>query len=120
MSDLDHLKSSYGVVVSSESLTKEKDRPAGLVGLPDSEYEEIMERYSVCFVNSLGEGQINVCSEGGDFEVGDPICTSESLGKGMRYDGQDTRYVVAKCMEPVSWSEEDSDVKMVACVYLCG
>ena len=41
-------------------------------------------------------------------------------GKGMRYDGQDMRYVVAKCMENVTWSEEDSDVKMVACIYMCG
>ena len=71
-------------------------------------------------VNALGEGQINVCSENGNFEVGDFICTSNTAGKGMRYDGLDMRYVVAKCMEPVVWTDEPANIKMVACIYMCG
>ena len=71
-------------------------------------------------VNALGEGQINVCSEGGDFEVGDLVCTSSTPGKGMLYLGDNFRVIVARVMEPVLWSDEPEPVKQVACIYLCG
>ena len=70
--------------------------------------------------NAVGEGQINVCGEGGDLEVGDLIVTSSLPGKGMKQSDDIIRsYTVAKCREPVTFSSP-TEVKMVACIYLCG
>jgi predicted phage tail protein len=128
-------KAAYGILVGSRPLSwpvyrSEVDgmpppnsrsrMPAALQDLPVAELDAIRDKYDVCAENALGEGQINVCSESGDFEVGDFICTSNTAGKGMRYDGQDMRYVVAKCMEPVVWTDEPANIKMVACIYMCG
>jgi len=98
----------------------EKKHPAALKYVTQGDKNKKAVIYDTCIENALGEGQINVCSENGDLEVGDFICTSNLAGKGMRYDGQDMRYVVAKCMEPVVWADEPSNIKMVACIYLCG
>lgn len=108
----------YGVFVGSSDLTDK--RPAALKPMPDDDYTTLQTTHKRAIVNALGEGQINVCGENGDIEVGDFICTSNMVGKGMRYDGQDMRYVVAKAMENVIWSEEESNVKQVACIYMCG
>ncbi|WP_461533420.1 fibronectin type III domain-containing protein [Sinomicrobium sp.] len=113
------LKSFYGVFVGSREISKES-LPAALSEISDEKLEEIQNNYLSSVGNALGEGQINVCSQNGDFEIGDFICTSSIPGKGMRYDGQDMRYVVARCMEPVTWAEEESNIKMVACIYMCG
>jgi co-chaperonin GroES (HSP10) len=111
-------KAAYGVIISVADLTDVV--PAGMVKLIGKDYLNIKNTHRRAVVNALGEGQINVCSQNGDFEVGDFICTSDIPGKGMRYDGQDMRYVVAKCMENIKWDEEDSNIKMVACIYMCG
>lgn len=108
----------YGVYTKSFDLTDK--RPAALNLMPEGDYAALKSTHKRSIVNALGEGQINVCSENGNFEVGDFICTSNIPGKGMRYDGQDMRYVVAKCMEFVDWSAESSNTKMVACIYMCG
>lgn len=92
---------------------------AGLNNLNQTDYETILAGYTLLGVNGVGEGQINVCSANGDFEVGDFICTSAVPGKGQRYDGNDMRVVVAKCLEPVDWSTEPETTKMVACIYMC-
>ena len=72
-------------------------------------------------VNSIGEGMINVCSEGGNISSGDYICSSSIKGKGMK-QGDDLlhNYTVAKALEAVDWSKEPSDTKMIACTYHCG
>lgn len=76
-------------------------------------------------VNALGEGLINVCGENGNFDVGDLIVTSSMPGKGMvqMKDGQKDdvvrSYTVAKVRENVTFSSP-TEVKMVACIYLCG
>jgi hypothetical protein len=112
-------KAAYGVFVSKSAIGLKL--PAALSNQgPSAKLAHIKENYDRSIINALGEGQINVCSESGDFEVGDFICTSNTAGKGMRYDGLDMRYVVAKCMEPVVWTDEPSNIKMVACIYMCG
>jgi hypothetical protein len=111
-------KASYGIYALHSSFAKMI--PAALSNLTPDELSDIEGEYNVAMVNALGEGQINVCSESGDFDIGDFICTSNTAGKGMRYDGQDMRYVVAKCMEPVVWTDEPANIKMVACIYMCG
>ena len=112
-------KAAYGIFVSKSEI--QHKLPAALRNQgPSVKLAYIKENYDRSIANALGEGQINVCSENGDFEVGDFICTSNTVGKGMRYDGLDMRYVVAKCMEPVVWADEPDTIKMVACVYMCG
>jgi hypothetical protein len=72
-------------------------------------------------VNSLGEGGINVCNEGGNIEIGDYICSSNTKGKGMKQDDDLLHnYTVAKALEAVDWSKETSTTKMIACTYHCG
>ena len=114
-------KAAYGVFIAKSELSiDERHRPAALQDYTTARMVYIGETHDRGAVNALGEGQINVCSESGNFEVGDFICTSNTAGKGMRYDGQDMRYVVAKCMEPVVWADEPDNIKMVACIYMCG
>lgn len=88
--------------------------------------ELLAERYDILGINSLGEGQINVCGRGGDLAVGDYICTSDMAGKGQRQnddngdaDDLQRRCTVARVREPVEFAHAD-EVKRVACIYLCG
>jgi hypothetical protein len=56
-------------------------------------------------MNSIGEGQVNVCGEGGNLATGDLITTSSIAGKGMKQsDGIVRNYTVAKCRENVTFS----------------
>lgn len=71
-------------------------------------------------VNSVGEGLINVCGQNGDIEIGDLIVTSDMKGKGMKQTDDIIRnYTVAKSRERVSF-KSPSEVKQIACIYLCG
>lgn len=71
-------------------------------------------------VNAVGEGQINVCGEGGNIERGDLIVTSSIPGKGMKQADDIVRaYTVAKARESVTFAS-NTEVKTIACVYLCG
>jgi len=82
-----------------------------------SDYDQV---YDMVTINSLGEGAINVCGEGGDIQTGDLIVTSSVPGKGMKQSDDIVRsYTVAKARESVSFATAD-DVKMIACIYLCG
>ena len=70
---------------------------------------------------ALGDGYILVCSEGGDISTGDYICSSNTPGHGMKQDDDLMHnYTVAKASESVSWSEESSMMKLIACTYHCG
>lgn len=86
---------------------------------------KLAERFDLGVVNSVGEGQMNVCGLGGDLEPGDLICTSDMPGKGMRQnDGDEAddlirRCTVARVRERVTF-DNPSDVKLVACIYLAG
>ena len=83
-------------------------------------YYEIQDEYDLCIINSLGEGQVLVCGENGNIEVGDLIVTSSMPGKGMKQEDDVVRsYTVAKSREKVTFSSPD-EVKLVACIYLCG
>lgn len=74
----------------------------------------------VAHVNALGEGQINVCGEGGTIEKGDLIVTSSMPGKGMKQADDLVRNItVAKARETVTFSSP-TEVKQIACIYMCG
>jgi hypothetical protein len=84
------------------------------------ELNSIIDTYDYCSMNALGEGQVNVCGENGDIEIGDLIVTSSMLGKGMRQVDDIVRnYTVAKAREAVTFSSPN-EVKTIACIYLCG
>ena len=81
--------------------------------------ESVVEGKSFAVVNALGEGQVNVCGEGGDISAGDLIVTSSIPGKGMKQGDDIIRsYTVAKARESATFSA--GEVKQIACIYLCG
>lgn len=85
-----------------------------------SEYLSLYTNHKNVVINSLGEGQINVCGENGNIEVGDLIVTSNTAGKGMKQSDDIVRgCTVAKARESVTFSSPD-EVKQIACIYLCG
>ena len=70
---------------------------------------------------AVGDGHILVCSEGGNIEAGDYICSSNTDGHGMKQSDDILRnYTVAKASEPVDWSTEDANTKLIACTYHAG
>lgn len=113
-------KSAIGVYARAIPRPEYSARPSACSKMSVQDFNEVFSARTLCSANAIGDGQVNVCSENGDFDVGDLICTSSVPGKGMRYDGHDVRFVVARCMEKVRWDEEESDVKRVACIYMCG
>lgn len=112
------------IIPGYTDITRETEPNAEL--LPDNTIIETTEGYpipagyKVVFVNALGEGQVNVCGENGNIEIGDLIVTSSIPGKGMRQDDNIVRsYTVAKARESVTFTSS-TQVKMIACIYLCG
>ena len=76
--------------------------------------------YNNTVINGVGEGAVNVCGEGGDIAIGDLIVTSSTAGKGMKQSDNIVRsYTVAKAREAVTFADP-TEVKLVACIYLCG
>jgi hypothetical protein len=89
-------------------------------------YSALMEliqtgNYTLVKCNALGEGMIMVCSENGNIESGDYICSASIAGRGMKQDDDLLHnYTVAKALESVDWSKETSTTKMIACTYHAG
>lgn len=76
--------------------------------------------YNNTVINGVGEGAVNCCGEGGDIAIGDLIVTSSTAGKGMKQADNIMRsYTVAKAREAVTFADP-TEVKLVACIYLCG
>jgi len=83
-------------------------------------YQPIVDTHDYVAINSVGEGQINVCGENGDFAVGDLIVTSSTPGKGMKQIDDIVRSsTVAKIRESVTFASP-TEVKLVSCIYMCG
>jgi hypothetical protein len=110
-------KNVIGVFVGQRPLDPE-DPPAALKGIIGLAF--MAEKYKLITLNSVGEGQINVCGEGGDIKAGDYITTSSMPGKGMRQaDDVLHSYTVAKAREPISFNTQ-SETRLIACTYHCG
>lgn len=88
---------------------------------PQGLFENIdLNGNTLCQINAVGEGKINVCGENGDIEVGDLIVTSTIAGKGMKQSDDVVRnYTVAKAREAVTFSSP-TEVRQIACIYMCG
>ena len=120
--------------IVTEELDAEGEIVEVIVQQPRTEYVRVLkdgyadtvagilaEASALVYTNSVGEGGINVCSEGGNIAVGDYICSSNVLGKGMKQDDDLLHnYTVAKALEAVDWSTEELTTKMIACTYHCG
>ncbi|MDG4674492.1 hypothetical protein P9A16_25510 [Shinella sp. 838] len=89
-------------------------------GLPTLMERLICHKYDRLVVNSVGEGQINVCGRGGDIAAGDLLITSSMRGKAERQDDEIVySFTVAKAREDVTFTHPD-EVRLVACTYHCG
>jgi hypothetical protein len=109
-------KNVIGVYVARNKLTKDATPSA----LKDLDIDEIALSRDLVILNAVGEGQINVCGEGGNLEAGDLIVSSSTAGKGMKQSDNIVRScTVAKCRENVAFNSP-TEIKMVACIYLCG
>jgi hypothetical protein len=96
------------------------DGSAELNDLPVPEFATLATTHRLSIMNSLGEGQMNICGEGGNLTIGDLIVTSSLPGKGMKQaDDLVHSYTVAKSREVVTFSSP-TEVKTVACIYMCG
>jgi hypothetical protein len=119
LSDSPKDRTAFGVIAGWGEIDEGFQAPADVC-------ETLRPDYTQLVVNGIGEGQVNVCGRGGNIEAGDFICTSDMSGKGMRQndsngDADDLlrRCTVARARESVTFSHPD-EVKMIACIYLCG
>lgn len=97
--------------------TPENPAAAIVTRLDIADYQD---DYDLVNINAVGEGAINVCGENGNIARGDLIVTSSTPGKGMRQSDDVVRsYTVARAREDMTFSSAD-EVKMIACIYLCG
>ena len=124
LSSSSNQKGALGVYVEqTDSLPRtltEMDDSDIPVAIIKDEYVSLLEDNDVVIANAVGEGRINVIGEAGDLEIGDLIVTSSTAGKGMKQSDDLVRgYTVAKSRENVTFSS-DTEVKLVACIYLCG
>lgn len=85
--------------------------------VPVPEAEQIAQDYYWVKINALGEGQVNVCNEGGDIEVGDLLETSSIPGKVRRQaDNVFRASTLGKARQNLTFSGP-TDFKMIACSY---
>lgn len=97
--------------------TPENPAAALVTRLDIADYQD---DYDLVNINAVGEGGVNVCGENGNIARGDLIVTSSTPGKGMRQDDDVVRsYTVARAREDMTFNSAD-EVKMIACIYLCG
>jgi len=83
-------------------------------------YYEIKDTYYSVNMNAVGEGMINVCGQNGDIASGNLIVSSSIPGKGMKQADDIVRTItVAKAREDMTFSSP-TEVKQIACIYLCG
>jgi hypothetical protein len=120
ISDRSNDPSAVGVFVKSSRFSHV---PAALKDseiLTRQSLQELQDIYELAHFNSLGEGCINVCGEGGDIARGDLIVTSSVAGKGMRQPDDVLRaFSVARAREDVTFSDPE-EIHQIACIYLCG
>ena len=94
-------------------------RHSRFASLPDGPTPQMIEAFDHVVINGLGEGQINVCGQGGLIRRGDLLVTSDMPGKAMRQADDVMRAcTIARADEDADLGE--TDVAMIACIYTCG
>jgi hypothetical protein len=85
-----------------------------------AQYDAIKNNYWFGSMNSLGEGQIQVCGENGNISVDTLLVSSSTTGVAMAQTDDIVRgYTVAKAREAIIFTSP-TDVKIVACIYISG
>lgn len=85
-----------------------------------AQYEAIKNDYWFGSMSSLGEGQINVCGEGGNLAIDTLIVSSSTAGVAMAQSDDIIRgKTVAKSREAVTFASP-TEIKQVACIYVSG
>lgn len=101
-----------GVFTSKSSLSE--NLPAAL-----EDFDGDLSSFDRITFNAVGEGCINVCGMNGNIESGDLIVCSYIAGKGMKQSDDIVRNnTVAKARESITFT--GSEIKQIACIYLCG
>jgi len=119
-------RKAVGVVDQSVKLTSETGE--GFSSLAAARRVELKDTHNLSLVNSLGEGLMWVCSEAGDIQSHQWLCSSSTLGHAMLqtdettgyYEKYCTDYTVAKSRENVIWANEPSNKKLIAVYYKGG
>ncbi len=109
-----------GVLVSRGDLTEDNAPLAmrGEDGHIRSDLTHFMTTHDLVTFASVGEGQINVCAENGNIQIGDLlVLAANSTGK-KQEDSIVRSYTVARARESVSFA--GNEVQLIACIYLCG
>lgn len=110
--------------ILKETKMVQREESQGTVTVPEQvvnpQFASLLETHNIVSINSLGEGQMNVCGENGNIELGDLIVTSSIPGKGMKQADDIVRSItVAKARETVTFNSP-TEVKLISCIYLCG
>lgn len=114
-SEVPRSRRALGVFVGRRRI-RHREAFAGL----DRLTKQILTQYDRVVINSVGEGQINVCGENGPIEPGSLLVTSSIPGKAMRQDDDLIRAcTVARAREGAEVSTADHHAQ-IACIYLCG
>jgi hypothetical protein len=107
------------IALNIQNTNSNGDIESGFTTSVDPRYQTIYDNNDVIIINSLGEGLVNVCGEGGNIEIGDLITTSSIPGKGMKQaDDLMHNYTVAKAREAYTFT--GNEVVQIACTYHCG
>lgn len=94
------------------------ETPTGPMPIMSAEFYELADTHDYVIYNAVGEGQINVCGQGGDLQPDDLIVASDMPGKGMRQADNVVRgNTVARVREAVTFSSP-GEWRAVACTYL--
>jgi len=115
-----------GVIVANNGALSDR-KPAAFIEeitedgiVMTDDYDTVKNNYQLMAVNAVGEGQMSVIGEAGDLAAGDLIVTSSTAGKGMKQSDDIVRgKTVARSREAISFSSS-TEIKTVACIYLCG
>lgn len=84
------------------------------------EAAHLLLTHTLIAINAVGEGQVNVCGRGGNLAIGDLLEASSMPGKAQRQADDIVRSsTVGKVREQVAFTDPD-EVRMVACIYMCG
>ena len=106
----------YGVISNKEKVGERRNFGAGLFMSVCNEVITIPR----LIINSIGEGGIKVCNQGGHIYNGDLLCSSDIEGLAMKQDDDLVRnYTIGKSTQDYIF-EHVNDYKLIGCVYYCG
>ena len=106
----------YGVISNKEQVGERRNFGAGLFMSIANEIITIPR----LIINSIGEGGILVCNQGGHIYNGDLLCSSDIQGLATRQeDDLVHNYTIGKATQDYIF-EHVNDYKLIGCVYYCG